>query len=266
MEAALKALAEYDKANSALASTPTRRKSRGSTSSRIPLLRAVVKAAKDADDQLNYNKQIVDSLVAAYQTGAYPAGPQGARRHHRRQKGPLASYAAFRTIGAEFVIEARSRAATTSPTRRSGWASSKRSSRSSPSRTRPPKPCSSSAAPTSSTPRRTRPARTTPSSSRTFPDSPAGKKAAGALRRLDLVGKSISIKGTGAPGRDDRHRPASRQDGPGRLLGLVGRPVGPPRHPRPPKVAEKYRAKGLQIVGVSLDTDKADLDAFQKEN
>ena len=38
-----------------------------------------------------------------------------------------------------------------------------------------------------------------------FPDTPAGKKAAGALRRLDLVGKSITIKGTEPPGRDDRH-------------------------------------------------------------
>ena len=35
---------------------------------------------------------------------------------------------------------------------------------------------------------------------RDFPDTPAGKKAAGALRRLDLVGKTISIKGTSLQG------------------------------------------------------------------
>ena len=38
---------------------------------RVPLLSAIVKAAKDPEDQVSYKKQIVDSLVAAYQTGAY---------------------------------------------------------------------------------------------------------------------------------------------------------------------------------------------------
>ena len=62
-----------------ITTTPTPSSSRGDKKDvaqfhvgRIPLLNAIVKVAKDAEDQLSYNKQIVDSLVAAYQTGSYP--------------------------------------------------------------------------------------------------------------------------------------------------------------------------------------------------
>ena len=33
-----------------------------------------MKASKAAEDQLSYNKQVVDSLVAALRTGYYPEG------------------------------------------------------------------------------------------------------------------------------------------------------------------------------------------------
>ena len=97
-----------------------------------------------------------------------------------------------------------------------------------------------------------------------FPDTPSGKKAAGALRRLDLVGKPSPSRERASRAR--RSTPAvPRQVGPGRVLGLVGRPVGQARAPRPGQALRKFHAKGLEIVGVSLDNEKADLEAFLKE-
>src|SRR5262249_41541069 len=73
-EAALKALAEYDNANAKLQVQGGKKEVAQYHVGRIPLLRAVVKAVDQADEQLTYEKQVVDSLAAAYQTGFYPNG------------------------------------------------------------------------------------------------------------------------------------------------------------------------------------------------
>jgi hypothetical protein len=74
MEAALKALARYDDANAKVPAGGDKREVAQFHVGRIPLLDKVVKAAPNAEEQLNYNKQIVDSLGAAIQTGYYPGG------------------------------------------------------------------------------------------------------------------------------------------------------------------------------------------------
>ena len=59
---------------------------------RIPYLRAVVKASKTDEDKLIYDKQVIDSLVAALRTGQYPQG----RRCWRRSSARAASSARTR--------------------------------------------------------------------------------------------------------------------------------------------------------------------------
>ena len=72
MDQALKALADYDNANAKLQSNGDKKDLAQFHVGRIPLLNAIVKVAREPEDQLSYRKQIVDSLVAAYQTGLYP--------------------------------------------------------------------------------------------------------------------------------------------------------------------------------------------------
>ena len=62
MEAPLRALAEYDKANNAALGGDKREVAQYHLK-RFPLLKAVAAAAKDADDKLNFEKQAVDSLI-----------------------------------------------------------------------------------------------------------------------------------------------------------------------------------------------------------
>ena len=98
-----------------------------------------------------------------------------------------------------------------------------------------------------------------------FPETPAGKKAAGALKRLDLVGKTISLKGTSLQGET-----VDTSQSRGKAVLVVfwaswgGQSV---RRELPDlvKLQEKFKGKGLEVVGVSLDNERADLDAFLKE-
>ena len=72
------------------------------------MLGAVVKAAKGPEEQSTYKKQIVDSLVAAYQTGLFDAGAKVIDQLVADDKsGKLAPYAAFRKIGADFAARER---------------------------------------------------------------------------------------------------------------------------------------------------------------
>ena len=83
---ALKALVNYDTKNAALLQGGRTEIAKYHVG-RIPRLRAVVKASKSADDQLSYNKQVVDSLVAGLPHRGLSGGADdaGAARRGGRQ-------------------------------------------------------------------------------------------------------------------------------------------------------------------------------------
>ena len=124
LEKSLKALADYDSTNARLQSSGDKPDLARFHYNRVPLLVAIVKVAKDPEDQVNYRKQIVDSLVAAYQTGSYPKGRQ-VLEGMIEEGSKLSAYAAYRLIGADFVMRNEEPGATSWPTRRSGWPSSR---------------------------------------------------------------------------------------------------------------------------------------------
>ncbi len=263
MEAALQALTEYDKASSALASSAEKKEVAQFHVGRIPLLRGVVKAAKDDDDKLNTNKQIVDSLVAAYQTRAYPQGRK-VLDDIIAEKGPLASYAAFRVVGAEFFMSEEPGSNYVANQKK--WMGDLEAFlKEFPKSDEAPEALLQLGSANEFNAEEDKAREDYAKLVEAFPESPAGKKAAGALRRLDLVGKSISIKGAGAQGETID---TAQLQGKTVLVVFWASWAGQSVRREIPdlqKVAEKYRDKGLQIVGVNLDTDKADLDAFQKE-
>jgi peroxiredoxin len=98
-----------------------------------------------------------------------------------------------------------------------------------------------------------------------FPDSPTGRKAAGARTRLDCVGQAISFQGKSTTGETVD------------LAALKGNAVviyywatwcQPCKGELPAlkEVAAKYGKSGLSVIGVSLDYKLADLTAFLDEN
>jgi peroxiredoxin len=263
MEAALKALAEFDKANSAMAAGDKKQVAKFHLD-RTPLLRAVAKAAKDPEDQLSYNKQFIDSVVAAYQTGAYSQGRK-VLDGIIEKKGELGSYAAFRLIGAEFVMRGEEPGANFVAVQKKWMGELEDFLKEFPKSDEAPEALLQLASASEFNAEEDKAREDYAKLVESFPESIAGKKAAGALRRLDLVGKSVSIKGAGAQGETvDTSQFAGKPVLVVFWASWGGQSV---RREIPDlvKLAEKYAPKGLQIVGVSLDTDKADLEAFQQE-
>jgi thiol-disulfide isomerase/thioredoxin len=93
----------------------------------------------------------------------------------------------------------------------------------------------------------------------------AAKKAAGSLRRLDMVGKSYVIKGTGLQGESID---TAKYRGKTVLVVFWASWATPVKDTLPGliKAQQKYQDRGLEIVGVNLDNERGDLDAFLKAN
>jgi thiol-disulfide isomerase/thioredoxin len=266
VEAALKALAQYDNANARAQAGGGREELAQFHHRRIPLLRAVVEATKNPDEQLNYNRQIVDSLAAAYQTGHYPGGLK-ILDGLARQGGKLGAYASFRKISAEFAARNDEPGANLMASQKAWMADLKgfldqfpKSDEAAEALIQLASVCEFNAEEDEARSYYQRLARD-------FPETDAGKKAAGALRRLDLVGKPFELSGPGLGGQKvdtARYRGkallvvfwaswASRSD-------IVRKDL-----PELVKLYQQNRGKGFEVVGVDLDGDKADLDAFLKE-
>ena len=98
-----------------------------------------------------------------------------------------------------------------------------------------------------------------------YPATEHGKKAAGALRRLDLVGKPIELKGMGL---QNEPVDSSQYRGKPILVVFWASWASPVKVDLPDliKVYEKYHERGLEIVGVDLDNERGELDAFLKEH
>ena len=198
VDTALKALADYDGKNAAAHAGRAARDRPGTTSAGSRYLRAVVKASKTAEDKLIYNKQVVDSLVAALRTGALSAGARGCwmkvvddgrqarllrglqphrrRLRHEERCSPganvLANQKAWMADLEDFL--AKHADADEAPEVLLQLASANEfNGEEDEAHKQYAKVVEA------------------------YPGTEAAKKAAGSLRRLDLVGKSLALKGTG---------------------------------------------------------------------
>ncbi len=99
----------------------------------------------------------------------------------------------------------------------------------------------------------------------TYPGTESAKKAAGSLRRLDLVGKALALKGTGL---QNEAIDTAQYRGKTVLVVFWASWATPFKAELPElkKIAAKYRDRGLEVIGVNLDNERAEVDAFLKEN
>ncbi|WP_165246404.1 redoxin family protein [Paludisphaera soli] len=265
MEAALRALAEYDKANNAALDSGDKREIAQFHLKRIPLLKAVADAASDPEEKLSYDKQSVDSLVSAYQTGVYPKGRE-ALEAVIKGGGALASYASYRLIGADFVMRNEEPNGNYVTNQKKWMGDLEAFLKLFPKSDEASEVWLQLGSSNEFNAEEDKAREDYKKLVDEFPDTPAGKKAAGALRRLDLEGKSFAVTGAGIDGA--AVDTASLQ---GKTVLVVfwaswgGQSV---RRELPDliKIAEKNRDKGFQVVGVCLDNEKSKVDAFRKEH
>ncbi|HZW33883.1 MAG TPA: thiol-disulfide isomerase, partial [Isosphaeraceae bacterium] len=196
VDAALKALADYDSKNSQLLQSPDKRDHAKYHIGRIPHLQAVAKASKNDEDRLSYNKQVVDSLVAALRSGSYPQGREVLEKLIAKG-GKLGSYAGYSLINAKFAMENEQPGANFLANQKTWMADLENFLAKFPQAHEAPDVLLQLAIANEfnadEEPARQQYAKVI----QDYPQTEAAKKAAGSLRRLDLVGKSLALKGTG---------------------------------------------------------------------
>ena len=263
MEKALKALADFDSANANLQSGEKKDVARFHVG-RVPLLSAIVKAAKDPEDQVSYKKQIVDSLVAAYQTGAYSKARE-VLEAMIDEGNRLSSYAAYRLIGADFVMRNEEPGSNFLANQKKWMAELEAFLAKFGTSEEAPKCGCNWEAPTSSTPRKTWRGKITPSSSKASPPRRPARRPQGRCGGSTSVGKTLFLKGTSLQGET---LDTTQYRGKPVLVVFWASWGGQSVRRELPdlgKLQDKFRARGLEIIGVSLDNERADLEAFLKE-
>jgi thiol-disulfide isomerase/thioredoxin len=264
VDAALKALADYDTKNAGLLTNGDRRDLARYHVSRVPLLSAVIKALKAEDEQLSYNKQVVDSLVAAYRSGAYPQGRK-VLTSLVDKGGKVGSYAAFSLIGADFALKNDEAGANLMASQKAWMADLQEFLNKFPQSDEAPEAllqlASANEYNAEEKDARAQYAKVVESYSGTN----AAKKAEGSLRRLDLEGKSFALKGTGLQGDAID---STQFRGKTVLVVFWASWATPVKAELPGlmKSYEKYHPRGLEVIGVNLDNERADVDAFLKAN
>ncbi len=238
LEAALKELAQYDNAAPNLS---VAKEVAQFHVGRIPLLRAVVKAAQNPDEQLVYDKQIVDSLAAAYQTGLYPKGLEPLNVYIE-QGGKAGSYAAFRKLSAEFSARNDEPGANVMQSQKKWMADLKAFLDKYPKADEAPDALLQLASINEFNAEEDEARKYYDRLARDFP---ADRRRQEGRRRPAAARpgrQAVRAEGDRPAGRDDRHRPVPRQDGARHLLGHLGRPgqarparadQGVPEAPRP---------------------------------
>jgi thiol-disulfide isomerase/thioredoxin len=264
VDAALKALADYDVKNAPLLQTGEPDKIAQYHVGRVPYLRAVVKASKSTDEQLNFNKQVVDSLIAAVRTGKYPLGKKPLEKIIT-DGGKLGSYAAYSMIDAEFAMSNDAPNANILANQKKWMADLEAFLTKFSNADEVPSVLLHLANANEFNAEEKTAREQYGKLVKDYAATEAGKKAAGALRRLELAGQTLAIKGTGL---QNEIVDTSQNLGKPVLIVFWASWNTQVKAELPDliKVYDKYHGKGLQIVGINVDNDRAEVDAFVKAN
>ena len=264
VDAALKALADYDTKNAGLLQSGDRRDIAKYHVGRVPLLNAIIKGMKTPDDQLSYHKQIVDSLVAALRSGAYPQG-RSVLTALIEKGGKVGSYSAYSLIGADFALKNDEPGANVLANQKAWMADLQGFLTKFQQSDEAPEVLLQLANANEFNAEEKEAREQYGKVVESYPGTNAAKKAAGSLRRLDMVGKTAAIKGTGLQGETID---STQYRGKTVLVLFWGSWATPVKAELPGliKAYEKYHRRGLEIIGVNLDNERTEIDAFLKAN
>jgi len=260
VEAAMNDLAKFDQAN---ANAKNKQELAKFHVGRIDKLREVIKASKTQDDRLAFNKQIVDSLAAAYQTGLYQPSADALDKLVA-EGGKLSSYAEYRKIFADFALK-NDQGGNVMNNQKKWMADLKAFLEKWPRSDEAPDALMQLASANEYNAEEDEAKKYYGMLASSFPESDQGKKAVGALKRLDLVGKTLELKGNGL---DNQPVDASQYRGKTLVVTFWATWADTVKHDLPElvKLYEKYHAKGFEIIGVCVDEERGDVEQFLKTN
>ncbi len=235
---------------------------------RLKLLEKITKLLDNrpdaAEQKLVYDKQIVDGLATMYQTGDYAAAKKPLEGYVEKG-GKLGSYAALHLIQAENAIEAGDPGANQAKVQAAYQKKLDGFVKDYPQAEEVPDALFQLATLNEFDNEEKEARAYYTRLVELSPKSEFGKKAAGAIRRLDLVGKPIVLAGKGPGGEDVAT--ASLRGKPFLVLFWTSTAdAGRRELPELAKVQAKHKDQGLEVLGVCLDTDKAAVLAYLKDN
>ena len=230
-------------------------------------LNKIVKAAETAGDpkvELDHQKLIVDSLSAALATGQYSAGAK-LLDDLAAKGGKIGTYAAFKQIEADFALQNAANPGDNMIAQEKWLDKLKAFVDKNPQCDEAPQALLFLASTNEMNGKEAEGRKSYTALAKDYPATEWGKKAAGALRRLDLVGKPIALKGTDLRGQTVD---ASQYKGKTLLVTFWATWAGPAKRDLPDlvKLHAKYKSKGFEILAINLDNEKADLDAYLQAN
>lgn len=225
---------------------------------RVQLLRDILKLVKTGEDELVYKKQIVDSLVEAVKTGLYPPGREVLEKM-AKEGGKIQSYTSFRLINLDYQLKTDEPGTQLLAAQK--WLMERLVEyvKEYPGADETSEVLFQLASLYEFNADEDDARKYYSKLATDFPDTAPGRKAAGALRRLDLVGKTFDLKATDVEGQKV-DTTAYR----GKILAVVfwAGWAEPARRDVPElvKLYQKYHSKGLEMVGINLDGEKETLD------
>ena len=229
---------------------------------RIKLLREVARLLENPKEKLVYDRQVIDSLIALHQTGKYEKAQQVIDQQIA-QKGPIASYASFRKLTADYTLQLDDPAANQVKVQAAYLAKLDEFLKAFPGSDEEPDALFQLASNNEYNNEEKDARQFYTKLVESHPDTDAGKKAAGALRRLDLVGKPIELAGKGLDGQ-----PLDVSKFRGKTLVVLfwtgAAEAG--RRDLPDLLKVQQKAKDLEVLGVCLDVDKPAVETFLKAN
>ena len=241
---ALEKLAKYDNANAKVQAEGNKKELAAFHWDRIPLLRAVEKLITEPVEKLSFQRQIVDSIAAAYQTGFAAEGAK-LLDGFKKEKGPIASYAAFRKISAEFALKNDEAGANLMANQKAWMTDLKGYLADYPNADEAKEALIQLASASEFNAEEDNARKYYVQLVKEFPTTEAGLKAAGALKRLNIVGKPIELKG---PSLDGKVIDAAGYQGKTLLITFWASWAEPVRRDLPEllKLHQKYREKGFE--------------------
>ena len=230
---------------------------------RIPLLRAIIKAGAGPEEMLVCNKQIADSLAGAYETDQYPDGLK-LMENLIAEEGKIGSYTAFRKITAQYQLDNTSTSQNFVAVQKAFMNGLKDFVKKYPKSDELADALLNLASNFEFNAEEDEAKPYYTQLATDYSDTKQGKRAAGALTRLNLVGKPMPLKGTNLKGGVVD---LAAYKGKSVLIAFWASQAGSFKKDLPElvKVQAKYRDKGFELIGVNVDPDQADLEAFLKE-
>ncbi len=230
---------------------------------RVDILRGLLAASQTEEERVQWLTQMIDGCAAAVQTGKYP---EGARQlasiendlKKQRPNSELIPYTAYRRLLAEYTVKLQASISDNAEREKTQawWLEQLQAFVSNYPKAEDSSDALLQLAITEEFSGEEDKAKKWYTQLATsHPQSDAGARAKGALKRLSIEGKPISLKGTGLDGR-----PIDLASYQGKVvLVLFWATWCQPCTEDLPQIRaiyEQYRAKGFEIVGVNLDTQK----------